>query len=336
MSDRTVKVLVVDDSSFIRETLTTELGRVPFIDVVGAAADPYEATDMLMRLQPEVMTLDMEMPHMNGHEFLRQLLPQWPIPVIMVSACTARGSAEANNALCAGAIDIVYKPRGINEIGFNDMMQELVKKIRKVHNFAPSHPPRTACKVIAIGASTGGPQAISTILKGLPKDMPPIIVAQHLPLGFSDFFAKSLQKETGVETHKAVDGTVLKRGRIYVAPCGMQTVIKPHGDDLQLKVFKAPPDIVTFHPAVDVLFHSVAQAVGKHGLGILLTGMGRDGAKGLKSMRDAGAYTIAQDEATSVVYGMPQEAKKIGAVIQELPLTMIGRHLVRMLDKSRA
>jgi two-component system chemotaxis response regulator CheB len=354
MRQKNVRVLVVDDSPFVRETLTTELRKVPAIDVVGSAGDPYEASELLVRLQPDVMTLDVEMPHMNGPEFLRKLLPQWPIPVIMVSACTARGSSQASEALCAGAVDVVFKPRSLNQIGFNDMMQELVQKIRQIHAVQvpdlsrsakplPATPPGslsstrpTSCKLIAIGASTGGPQAIATILRKLPRDMPPVVIAQHLPLGFSAFFAKSLGQETGWEAQEAMDGMTLQRGQIYVAPCGMQTVIKPVGNELMLRVFKAPHDVVTYHPAVDVLFHSVAQHVGRHALGILLTGMGRDGAKGLKSMRDAGAHTIGQDEATSVVYGMPQEAKKAGAVVQELPLTSIGSHILRRLEKIQS
>jgi two-component system chemotaxis response regulator CheB len=208
MRQKNVRVLVVDDSPFVRETLTTELRRVPIIDVVGSAGDPYEASEMLMRLQPDVMTLDVEMPHMNGPEFLRLLLPQWPIPVIMVSACTARGSSQATEALCAGAVEVVFKPRSLNQIGFSDMMQELV---RKIHQTQIMHMPDlsgplktlqaealgslpiralTSCKLIAIGASTGGPQAISTILRKLPRHLPPIVIAQHLPSGFSAFFCE--------------------------------------------------------------------------------------------------------------------------------------------------
>ncbi len=351
---KNVRVLVVDDSPFVREALTTELRRVPAIDVVGSAGDPYEASEMIMRLQPDVMTLDVEMPRMNGPDFLRLLLPQWPIPVIMVSACTARGSSQASEALCAGAVEVVFKPRSLNQVGFSDMMQELVKKIRQAHSMqmpdlscspkklaappvsyaSPSGP--TSCKLIAIGASTGGPQAISTILQQQPPHLPPVVIAQHLPLGFSSFFARCLNQETGLEALEAKDGIALERGHIYVAPCGMQTVIKPVGDELRIRVFKAPSDVVIYHPAVDVLFHSVAQHVGRHALGILLTGMGRDGAKGLKSMRDAGSYTIGQDEATSVVYGMPHEAKKLGAVAQELPLTSIGPRLLKLLEKIKA
>lgn len=353
MRQKNVRILVVDDSSFVRETLTAELRRVPALEVVGAAGDPYEASEMLMTLKPDVMTLDMEMPHMNGPEFLRLLLPQWPIPVIMVSAGTARGSAQASEALCAGALEVVFKPRFLNQIGFDDMMQELVQKIRQVHamrvpclpssqNILPAPPSgtlslagSTSCKLIAIGASTGGPQAISTILRNLPRNLPPIVIAQHLLLGFSTFFANCLGQETGLETQEATDGVTLRHGHVYVAPCGMQTVIKPVGDDLKLRVFKVPTDVVTHHPSVDVLFHSVAQHVRQHALGVLLTGMGRDGAKGLKSMRDAGSYTIGQDEATSAVYGMPLEAKKTGAVAQELPLTSIATHILRRLEKMR-
>lgn len=348
MKHNPTRVLVVDDSRFVRDALTDALKKVPTIEVVGSAGDPYEASELIVRLQPDVMTLDMEMPRMHGTEFLRRLLPQWPIPVIMVSSHTARGTSQAMDALSAGAVEVVFKPRHYSEAGFHDMMHELVRKIQcasqaQVQGPLPGDEPRnpkltvqshlvhtSPYKLIAMGASTGGPQAITLILRRLPQEMPGIVIAQHLPSGFSRFFAERLQQETPLITKEAEDGELIQRGHIYIAPCGLQTEVRAVGHELHLRVFKSNGGL-SYNPSVDVLFHSVAQHIGRHAIGILLTGMGQDGAYGLKSMYEAGAFTIGQNQRSSVVYGMPQVAKEIGAVKSELPLTSIAPEVLKTL-----
>lgn len=347
MRHKPTRVLVVDDSPFVREALTQALAQVASIEVVGVAGDPYEASDLLMRLHPDVMTLDMEMPRMHGTEFLRRLLPQWPIPVIMVSSHTARGTSQAMDALSAGAVEVVFKPRHFSQAGFHDMMMELVQKIKlashvhvqdplpeaEEHRPPAARRPRTKAtsfKLIVIGASTGGPQAITVMLRDLPRDLPAIVIVQHLPVGFSRFFAERLQQDTPIHTREAIDGEFIQKGQVYVAPCGLQTEVRAVNGELQFRIFKSPEPL-PFNPSVDVLFHSVAKSVGRNAIGVILTGMGSDGAQGLKAMREAGAHTIGQNEKSSVVYGMPQVAKQIGAVVSELPLIAISGEVLRTL-----
>ncbi|HYX33154.1 MAG TPA: chemotaxis-specific protein-glutamate methyltransferase CheB [Oligoflexus sp.] len=343
-----IRVLIVDDSAFVRETLTQALAQTSSIEVVGTAADPYEARDLLLKLKPDVMTLDMEMPRMNGTEFLRRLLPQWPIPVIMLSSYTARGTTQAMDALSAGAVEVVFKPLHFSQAGFQDMMIELVQKINfasqaqvqdpaqmLVEKNAGTPPGKLAYlssrfRLIAIGSSTGGPQALTLILRNLPSDLPAIVIAQHLPAGFSHFFAARLQQETPVVTREAIDGETIQKSIIYIAPSGMQTEVLAMGPNLVFRVFKSA-EPMPYNPCIDVLFHSIAKSVGKKSIGVLLTGMGHDGAKGLKSMLEAGAPTIGQDERSSVVYGMSAVAKQLGAVDRELPLTIIPGEILRVL-----
>jgi len=337
-----IKVLIVDDSLVFRESLSREISKDPDIEVVGTATDPYMARDLIIKLKPDVLTLDVEMPKMNGIEFLKKLMPQYPLPVIVVSSV----SQNVLDALDAGAVEFVTKPNVTRPGGMASFVNELIIKIKiastaKVGNrksdYTPSRPVTsqgidTMSKIIAIGASTGGTDAIHTVISGLPRDMPPIVIVQHMPPVFTKLYAERLNNTCELEVKEAEDGDALKPGRVLIAPGNFQMRVAKRGTGYIVKCTQE--EKVSGHcPSVDVLFDSVADVAGKQSVGIILTGMGRDGANGLLKMKKTGAYTIGQDEKSCVVYGMPMVAFNIGAVEKQLPLDRIADEIIRFLSK---
>jgi two-component system chemotaxis response regulator CheB len=323
-----IKVLVVDDSLVFRETLVQGLAADSGIQVVGTASDAYEAKEKIIALQPQVLTLDVEMPKLNGIDFLKQLMPQYPLPVVMVSAV----SDSVFEALKAGAVDFVTKPDTSIGRSMESLINELIVKI-KIASIAKvgswKHDPKfhevknviqgRPDKVIAIGASTGGTEALSHILQAFPRNMPGTVVVQHMPPVFTRMYAERLNNSCQVEVKEAENGDRVFPGRVLIAPGDFQMKIKRGGESYFIECFKG--DKVNGHcPSVDVLFHSVADHAGKNSVGVILTGMGYDGAKGLLEMRKKGSRTLGQDESTSVVYGMPRVAFEIGAVERQVPL----------------
>lgn len=341
-----IKVLVVDDSAVVRQTLTQELARDPNIQVVGTAADPYIARDLILSLTPDVVTLDIEMPRMDGLTFLRKLMQHHPIPVIIVSSLTKAGSEIALEALQTGAVEVMCKPGAAYSVG--DMSIELREKIKSaananlallkksIQNSTPKIVKNTALtkttnKIVILGASTGGTQAIETVLKGLPANSPGIVIVQHMPAGFTKAFAERLNSICEIEIKEAENGESVTNGKALIAPGNKHMLIKRSGAQYLVEVKDGP--LVGHHrPSVDVLFQSAALNVGKNAIGIMLTGMGADGANGMKKMKDSGSYNIAQDEKTSVVYGMPRAAFEIGAVDKVLPLNSIANEIIRYIQ----
>ncbi len=338
---RTIKLLVVDDSPLSQEMVIRAVAADPAIQVVGTAGDPFEARDMIVAQRPDVITCDVEMPRMNGIEFVRQLLPQYFIPVVMVSSV----SSAVFDAMRAGAVDFVVKPDVRLPGGIEAFNRDLISKI-KIAGLVqrPSSPkteqsavtvgsvPDNDQTVIAIGASTGGTEAIYTLLKDLPSDLPGILIVQHIPPVFSNMFAQRLDSQTGFAVKEAKNGDYLTRGSVLVAPGDQHISLKKFGSRYRVDSFKG--EKVNGHcPSVDVLFESVAKAAGKNALGILLTGMGYDGAKGLLAMRRKGAVTIGQDQSSSVVYGMPKVAFDIGAVQVQTELANLGKIIRQVLGR---
>ncbi|WP_199619943.1 protein-glutamate methylesterase/protein-glutamine glutaminase [Paenibacillus alkalitolerans] len=336
------KVLVVDDSAVFRHAVVQAMENHPLIEVVAAASDPYEARDRIIETEPEVLVLDVEMPRMNGIVFLKKLLPQYPVPVIVMSS-TAEHVFEA---LECGAVDFIAKPNARNGVDVPTFMRELQSKIRVAararisphsapqsqhgHSKEQPQPAQTHIQVIAIGASTGGTEAILSVIKQLPPQSPGIVVVQHMPPGFTKSYADRLNKITAFEVKEAVTGDAVVQGKVLVAPGNMQMKVVKSGAKFHVECFEGPK--VSGHcPSVDVLFDSVAQCGGSRSIGVLLTGMGSDGAHGLLNMRKRGARTIGQDESSSVVYGMPKVAYEIGAVEKQLTLQQIPsavKHLI--------
>jgi two-component system chemotaxis response regulator CheB len=337
MALKKIKVLIVDDSMFVREFLSSALSKDPGIEVVGKAADPYEARDMIIDLAPDVMTLDVQMPKMNGIEFLKKLMPQYPLPVLVVSSV----SDIVFDALDAGAVDFISKANIQNVNSKNAFISELIVKI-KIASIAKvgkhkhkeergemiqkAGEARQKNRIIAIGASTGGTEAIYDILKNLGNDLPGIVVVQHMPPVFTKLYSDRLNNSCTMEVKEAQDGDMVMSGRVLIAPGDYQMQVQRSGRGYRVKCEKG--EKVSGHcPSVDVLFHSVAEAAGKEALGVILTGMGSDGAKGLLNMKGKGAATMGQSKETCVVYGMPMAAKSIGAVDRELPLSEIPRRI---------
>jgi two-component system chemotaxis response regulator CheB len=333
-----IKVLVVDDSALFREVLVRAISSDPSFEVVAAASDPFDARDKILQYQPDVMTCDVEMPKMNGIEFVRRLLPQYPIPVIVVSSV----SDTVFDAMAAGAVDFVTKP-DINALQNVQMfIQELLHKIKIASKSkvrlqqipAPLTENRGEVRseptaLIAIGASTGGTEAIFNLLKELPPSMPGMVIVQHIPPVFSRMFADRLQHQTNLTVKEAEVGDYVKQGCVHIAPGDRHLRVKKLGSAYRLECYEG--EKVNGHcPSVDILFESVAKEVGASAIGIILTGMGYDGAKGLLSMRRRGARTIGQDEQSSVVYGMPKVAYDLGAVQQQMPLNHIPQRLVSL------
>jgi two-component system, chemotaxis family, protein-glutamate methylesterase/glutaminase len=342
-----IKVLIVDDSAIVRKILSEAIAAEPDMEVVGTAPDPYVARDKILALKPDVMTLDIEMPRMNGLTFMKQMMHHNPVPTIIISSLGQAGCAAALEALRCGAVDVLAKPAGPYSVG--DLRQSLATRIRGAagarprvardlarnvtqeqmpvtQDRGPVGDPRT---VIAIGASTGGTVAIQEILLQLSADMPPMVITQHIPAGFSLAFANRLNKLCSMEVREAVDGDILRRGLVLVAPGDYHLLLRraPAGYAIQLQ---QGPQVCYQRPSVDVMFASVAQAAGGNAVGVLLTGMGTDGAKGMLTLRRAGAATIAQDEPSCVVYGMPREAKRLDAVGTVASLNDIAGLLTRI------
>ncbi len=346
-----IRVLVVDDSALVRDILDKGLSADPEIEVVGRAMDVYMARDKIVFLKPDVITLDVEMPKMDGVEFLKRLMPQYPLPVVMVSSMTREGSRVTLDALAAGAVDFVLKP-GVNiGTGLKEMIHELTEKV-KIAAFADvskwkgepivESPGRQyqkvleggTDKVIGIGASTGGTIALTKIINAFPTNIPGTVVVQHMPPVFTKLFAESLNKSSRVEVAEAVDGDRIITGRVLIAPGGFQCEIKRSGGQYKVHCYEA--EKVNGHiPSVDVLFYSIADHVGANAIGVILTGMGRDGADGMLAMRKAGARTIAQDEASSIVFGMPKEAFKNGAAEKQVNLSDIPAAVYELLSGIR-
>ncbi len=335
----TIKVLIVDDSAVVRQTLERELAQDKEIEVVGSAPDPYVARDKIVALHPDVITLDIEMPRMDGISFLKKLMQHHPLPVIVLSSLAKQGSEIALEAMQAGAVDVLCKPGEAYSIG--DMSIELSEKIRAATKVnltkltARNNEARdlkvkplgaltqTTNKVVVIGASTGGVQALERVLKEYPPNAPATVIAQHMPAGFTNSFALRLKSICAVDVREAQDGDSVIPGRVLIAPGNKHMLIKRNGANYFVDV-KDGPLVNRHRPSVEVLFNSAAQHVGKNAIGIMLTGMGADGALGMKRLRDAGGYNVAQDEATCVVYGMPKAAVDAGAVHESLALERIA------------
>lgn len=326
-----VRVLVVDDSPTMRGLITAALRRDPDIEVVGTAADPLEARALIKELNPDVITLDVEMPNMNGLEFLEKIMRLRPMPVVMVSTLTQAGAEITLEALEMGAVDAVGKPgAGVTAV---EAFGELTLKVKtaarsRVRARGPVEPVRprndyraSSDHILAIGASTGGVEALLTIISAFPADCPATVVTQHMPATFTGSFAARLNKASEATVTEAVDGALLRPGHVYIAPGGL-THLEVSGAVPRCRLSQG--DTVSGHrPSVDVLFRSVAR-LGRPMTGVILTGMGRDGAQGLLEMRNAGGHTLGQDEATSVVYGMPRVAHEIGGVERQLPLSRLA------------
>ena len=328
-------MLIVDDSAIVRKILTEALSGQSDLEVVGTAPDPYIARDKILALQPDVLTLDIEMPRMDGLTFLKKLMHFRPMPVIVISSLAQASCQTAMQALTLGAVEVLAKPGGPYSVG--ELRLELASKIRaaasaRVHPSvpgAPAPPPQrltagrgTASTVIAIGASTGGTEAIADILPRMPRGSPGMVITQHIPAGFSRAFANRLNQLCAFEVKEAEDGDTLYPGRALVAPGDLHMLLRKTADGYRVTV-KTGPRVCYQRPSVDVMFSSVAESAGAHGIGVLLTGMGSDGAQGLLKMRQAGARTIAQDEATCVVFGMPREAIRAGAAARVVGLAGI-------------
>lgn len=333
-----IRVLILDDSLVFREVLARGISSDIEIEVVAKAVDPFDARDKILEFHPDVMTCDVEMPKMNGIEFLRRLLPQYSLPVIVVSAI----SDAVFDAMNAGAVDFVTKPNVQSPQSVEVFIKDLVAKIKIASNAkvlntsAFIHKQPTALKttnmqkVIAIGASTGGTEAIFSVLKNLPCRMPGILIVQHIPPQFSRMFAERLNNQTHFAVKEAANGDYIEAGKIYVAPGDQHMSIKKIGERYKIEVYNG--NKVNGHcPSVDVLFESVAKECKDNAIGVILTGMGYDGAKGLLSMRRKGARTIGQNEASSVVYGMPKVAYEVGAVEKQVPLDKIPEMLCALL-----
>ncbi len=330
-----IRVLVVDDSAVVRRVLSDALSAAAGIEVVGTAADPYAAREKIAALKPDVLTLDIEMPRMDGLTFLEKLMVAHPMPVVVVSSLTPTSSPMAFRALELGAVGVVCKPG--SQFSIPDVARDIVHQVRaaflakvrapSARRVAPERTPQnfvTTRKILAIGASTGGPRAIEDVLSALPPAGPGTVIVQHMPVQFTAEFAKRLNGLCSMRVAEATDGEEVLAGKALIAPGGRHLLLQRVGATYVVRL-KDMPAVNHHRPSVDVMMHSVAKAAGANAVGVILTGMGSDGAKGLLAMRQAGAHTIAQDEETSIVYGMPKEAAAQGGAIEILPLERIAR-----------
>ncbi len=337
-----VRVLIVDDSALVRRILTQALDSDPEIEVVGTAPDPFVARDKIKQLNPDVITLDIEMPRMDGITFLKNLMRLRPMPVVMVSTLTQHGADSTLKALALGAVDYVGKPQADISEKLGEYAEELVTKVKSAANSKPRGlrvepparierfaPATVGRRLVVLGASTGGTQAVREVLEVLPASAPPIVIAQHIPSAFSKPFADRLNQHTAITVCEAEDGMRIQHGHAYIAPGDRHLGVGRSGPDWVCQIHEGKR-VSRHRPSVDVLFLTAARHVGKNAIGVLLTGMGDDGAKGLKAMHDAGASTMAQDEATSVVWGMPGAAVRLGAADQVLPLGEIPQALLSL------
>ena len=353
MSTTPCRVLIVDDSAVVRQILTEILSRDPGIEVVGSAADPLLARDKIKRLNPDVMTLDVEMPRMDGLAFLENVMRLRPMPVVMISSLTERGADTTLQALALGAVDFVSKPKLDVASGLQAYSDEIITKVKtaakaRVRPLARQGAPRvgldatlptapalrfrTTDRLIAIGASAGGTEALRVVLEQMPADAPAIVLTQHIPAGFSRAFAERLDRHSAMAVREASDGEAILPGHAYLPPGGLHMRVIRDGARWRARIDDGPA-VNRHKPAVDVLFRPVAQSAGGNAVGAILTGMGDDGARGLLEMSQAGAPTLVQDEATSVVWGMPGAAMRLGAAKEALPLERIAQ---RLLDLAAA
>lgn len=339
-----IGVLIVDDSAIVRKILSQQLNQNHGIEVVGTAPDPYIARDKILMLNPDVLTLDVEMPRMDGITFLRKLMQHRPMPVIVLSSLTTQGGKTAMEALSAGAIDVMCKPGPAYSVG--EACHALAEKIQAaskahidrniVRNQKPSerlHMIETTNKIFAIGASTGGVHALSCVLTALPANAPGTLVVQHMPARFTTSFAERINCDCAVTVKEARDGDHVLPGHVLIAPGGYHLLLQRSGANYYVAVKDGPP-VCRQKPSVEVMFDSVAKYAGSNAVGAILTGMGNDGAKGLLKMRKNGAHTLAQDEASCVVFGMPREAIECGAAEKVVPLSDIARNMIKFAQSK--
>lgn len=343
-----IKVLIVDDSAIVRQVLARELDRAEDIRIVATAPDPYVARDKIVQLRPDVVLLDMEMPRMDGLSFLKKLMTHYPLPVIIVSSLTPSGGELAVEAMNAGAVDVMCKPG--SALSVNDMSEALIEKIRAAsrariekrggHVGTRAQRPqvhitqtRMTETVIAIGASTGGTQAIQEVLTHLPGNSPGIVIVQHMPEQFTASLAARLNQLCSLEVREARNNDSVMPGVALIAPGNYHVLLRRSGARFYVQT-KSGPLVCGHRPSVEVMFKSVAQAAGRNAVGVILTGMGRDGASGLLEMRNSKARTIAQDEASCVVYGMPKEAVNLGAAESILPLNRIAYKIIEHVNEK--
>ncbi len=343
-----IKVLVVDDSALIRSVLSKVLNNDAGIEVVGTAEDPIDARQKIKQFNPDVLTLDIEMPNMNGLEFLDKLMRLRPMPVVMVSTLTQKGAEETLLALELGAVDFIAKPNANLTSGIDDFGEKLCKKVHAAaKSSARSHGMRAKLPVIpinsvsapkgsliAIGASTGGVEAIRAVLTKLPTDCPPIVITQHMPAGFTDRFANRLNDLCEIKVVEAEERMMLETGHAYIAKGGMHLRIEKSSGQLKCRLDDGQ-EVSGHRPSVDILFETVAKHIGEKAVGVILTGMGRDGAIGLKKMRDAGAFTIGQSETSALVYGMPKVAFEEGAVSEQVDIDNIASRIAMAISKIK-
>lgn len=354
MSDK-IKVLIVDDSALVRQVLTSILETSKNISVVGSARDPVDAREKIKELNPDVLTLDIEMPKMDGVTFLKNLMRLRPMPVVMISTLTEAGADITLEALEVGAVDFIAKPKIDVQGALQEYTDEIIEKVEtagkaKVREYRPSSARsgvdkkldagavlerrtgkirfKTTDKIVALGASTGGTEAIKEVLECLPADAPGIVISQHIPIAFSKSFTDRVNKISQVTVCEPTDGQKIVPGYVYIAPGDKHLLVERSGAEYICRLNDGPP-VSRHKPSVDVMFRSVAQNVGPNAMGVMLTGMGADGAQGMLEMKQQGAYNISQDEESCVVWGMPGAAVKIGAVDKEITLSKIGREILR-------
>lgn len=345
--DKPIRVLIVDDSSVVRNILSRELSRDPALEVVGTATDPYVARDKIVQLKPDVITLDIEMPRMDGITFLGKLMRYQPMPVVVVSSLTEQGGKMAMQALALGAVEVMCKPDSSYTVG--DLAVDLADRIKaaalvrfdqKPKTEVVKAPPlalgqaleRTTHKIIAIGTSTGGTEALRRVIPLLPANTPGILVVQHMPEHFTKSLAASLDRDSALSVSEAVDGETITPGKVLIAPGNRHMLLKRSGARYYVEV-KNGPRVNRHRPSVEVLFKSVARHAGSNAVGVIMTGMGNDGAAGLLEMKQQGAVTIAQDDASCVVFGMPRVAIEMGAIEIVCPLDQIASRILRGVDE---
>ncbi|WP_342361714.1 chemotaxis response regulator protein-glutamate methylesterase [Terrarubrum flagellatum] len=338
------RVLIVDDSALMRQLLSTLLSADPAIEVVGTAPDPMVAREKIKELNPDVLTLDIEMPHMDGVTFLRKIMALRPMPVVMISTLTQAGAEITLEALDAGAVDFVAKPTSDISAAMNSLAGELQAKVKAaarmrvgVRRAAPPPAPRRTMlnrstgKIIVIGASTGGVEALKVVLMGLPSDCPPIVITQHMPPRFTTAFAQRLNRECPMEVSEAVHEEFIEPGHAYIAPGSHHLELTRIGGRFACSLNLSPP-VSGHRPSVDVLFRSAARIAPQACIGVILTGMGKDGAEGMLELRQAGAITLGQDEESALIYGMPRVAFERGAVMKQHSLTQMADAIIRACE----
>lgn len=354
---KTIRVLVIDDSAVVRQILSSHISLDQHIEVIGVATDPFDARDKIVKLKPDVVTLDIEMPKMNGLTFLRKLMKFYPIPVIIVSTLSQNGSPKAYEAMSCGAVDVVGKPSNTRQLKNLALdLQEKIKaaasanlskyltsspdtkqyvKQKTILNLKPIKSLQTLTNqpIIVMGSSTGGTQALRHLLSEFPIDFPPVLIVQHMPLAFTKTFTSSLNRVANMEVIHASDGDILETGTVLIAPGDKHMLLHPKGRGYEVRL-KSGPKVNRHKPSVDVLFKSVAQHARNKSIGIILTGMGGDGSQGLLKMRQGGCKTIGESQSSCVVYGMPREANDLGAVDVQLDLNQITHQLKKWLKSS--